>query len=106
MHRVQVAVLRGGPSSEHEASLKTGEVAMKHIPQDIYEVQDIFISRDGIWHKQGFPISSTDVISRSDVIFNALHGQYGEDGKVQHILEVHGIPFTGSGSIASALGMN
>ncbi len=87
---------------------------MKHISSDIYnetggtiyEVQDIFISRDGIWHRHGIPVSPTQAISRVDVIFNALHGHYGEDGKVQHILELHGIPFTGSGSFSSALGMN
>lgn len=110
MHRIHVGVLRGGPSREHEASLKTGETAIKYISEDdygdIYEVQDIFISRDGIWHKQGIPVAPTNAISRVDVIFNALHGHYGEDGKVQHILEMHGIPFTGSGSFSSAVGMN
>lgn len=106
MHRIHVGVLRGGPSREHDVSLKTGEVVIKHIPDDIYEVQDIFISRDGTWHRQGIPIAPTQAISRVDVIFNALHGHYGEDGKVQHILELHGIPFTGSGSFSSSLGMN
>lgn len=106
MHKVRVGVLRGGPSSEHEVSLKTGETAIRHIPQDYYEIEDIFISLDGQWHRQGLPVTPTHAISRVDVIFNALHGHFGEDGKVQHILETHGIPFTGSGSFASAVGMN
>ena len=106
MHKKRVGVLRGGPSSEYEVSLKTGETVMKHIPQDKYDVQEIFISRDGTWHRAGVPIEPHDVFAHVDVIFNALHGQYGEDGKVQHLLEKFHVPFTGSKTFASALGMN
>jgi D-alanine-D-alanine ligase len=52
------------------------------------------------------PTDQYDIAHRFDVIFNALHGSYGEDGKVQQILETHGIKFTGSDSLASAVGMN
>ena len=54
MHRTRVAVLRGGPSSEYEVSLKTGAAVIKNIPQDIYDVQDILISKQGIWYKRPF----------------------------------------------------
>lgn len=106
MHKVRVGVLRGGPSNEYDISLQTGETVIKHIPKDTYHIQDILISRDGQWYKDGLPITPHQVLSHVDVIFNALHGYYGEDGKVQHILEQHRIPFTGSGSFASAIGMN
>jgi len=106
MNRIRVGVLRGGPSSEYEVSLKTGAAVINHIPRDIYDIQDIFISRDGVWHKNGAPIVPHNIFPNLDVVFNALHGQYGEDGKVQHILEMHKIPFTGSGSFSSVLGMN
>jgi D-alanine-D-alanine ligase len=106
MHKPRVGVLRGGPSSEFEVSLKTGDTVIKHIPESHYEVQDIFISKDGTWHKNGVVITPHNALSHVDVVFNALHGQYGEDGKVQHLLEMHKVPFTGSGSFASALGMN
>jgi D-alanine--D-alanine ligase len=105
-HPLRVVVLRGGPSDEFEVSLKTGATVLEHIPKDSYHVQDIVIARDGVWHKNGVPISPHKAISQADNVFNALHGAYGEDGKLQHILELHRIPFTGSGSFASALAMN
>lgn len=106
MQKVHVGVLRGGPSGEYDTSLKTGGIVIQHIPQETYDVQDILISKEGIWHKNGLPVSPHDAVSRVDVVFNALHGYYGADGKVQHLLELYGVPFTGSLSLASALGMN
>lgn len=106
MHKPRVAVLRGGPSSEYDVSLKTGETVLKHIPTDHYHVEDIIISKDGVWHRKGIPVTPHDLFPHVDVVFNAMHGQYGEDGKVQHLLEMHGMPFTGSRAFASALGMN
>lgn len=106
MQKIRVAVLRGGTSDEYEASLKTGATVLDHIPENIYQTQDILITREGVWHKNGVAVIPHDIISHTDVVFNALHGQYGQDGKVQHILELHGIPFTGSGAFASSLGMN
>jgi len=108
-NRIRVGVLRGGPSSEYEVSLKTGGAVLKTIRENLadrYEVHDVFIDRDGVWHLNGFPFLPTDGQSRFDIAFNALHGAYGEDGKVQAILETHNIPFTGSGSISSGIGMN
>lgn len=106
MHRTRVSVLRGGPSNEYDISLKTGASVIKSLSPEKYNVRDILIDKKGTWHMQGVPVLPHDVISNSDVIFNALHGNYGEDGKLQHILEVHQIPFTGSGSFASAVAMN
>lgn len=106
MHKIRVGVLRGGPSNEYEVSLKSGATVLNNLSQDKYSVRDIFIDREGQWHTHGLPIMPHDALTHIDVAFNALHGNYGEDGKVQHILESHGIPFTGSGSFASALGMN
>jgi D-alanine-D-alanine ligase len=104
-----IGVLRGGPSSEHEISLNTGASVLRAIRDnhnDKYKTHDVFIDRDGEWHIDGEPALLREILPRIDVAFNALHGAYGEDGKVQHILEVHEKPFTGSGSLASALGMN
>ena len=106
MGKIRVAVLRGGPSSEYEVSLKTGATVLQHIPQEVYDAHDIFISREGEWYRNGVQFTPHEALSHFDVIFNALHGQYGEDGKVQHILEMSGIPFTGSGSFASSVAMN
>jgi len=106
MSKIRVGVLRGGPSNEYEISLKTGSAVLKNLSEEKYQTSDIVISSEGIWYKNGIPITPHHVISHLDVIFNALHGSYGEDGKVQHILEMHRIPFTGSGSFSSAIGMN
>ncbi|MEI6238403.1 MAG: D-alanine--D-alanine ligase [bacterium] len=104
--KIQVGVLRGGPSHEYDVSIKTGAAVIKNIPKERFDVVDIFLDKNGEWHVAGLPISPDLALKRLDVVFNALHGQYGEDGKVQRFLEAHGIPFTGSGSHSSAVGMN
>jgi D-alanine-D-alanine ligase len=104
-HKIRVAVLRGGPSSEYDISLKTGEAVLKHLPHK-YEGIDVFISKDGTWHVSGIPKTPADALKHVDVAFVALHGQFGEDGKVQKILEHIGIPFTGSRAFESAIAMN
>lgn len=103
--KTKVAVLRGGPSSEYEVSLKTGTGVLANLP-DHYEGIDVLIDKKGVWHIGGLPFDPKHLLKRADVAFIAMHGEYGEDGKVQRLLENLHIPFTGSGSLASALGMN
>ncbi|MFA4890091.1 MAG: hypothetical protein WC587_00435 [Candidatus Paceibacterota bacterium] len=103
--KIKVGVLRGGPSDEHDVSLKTGKSALDNLPEN-FTGYDIFLSREGDWYFEG-KLSHPEKIFRSiDVVFNALHGKYGEDGKVQQLLETYKIPYTGSGIFGSALGMN
>ncbi|MFW5853014.1 MAG: D-alanine--D-alanine ligase family protein [Patescibacteria group bacterium] len=106
MPKIRVGILRGGPSSEYEVSLKTGAEILKHLPTDKYTPADIFIDKQGVWHSIGLPISPAKVFEQTEVIFNALHGEYGEDGQVQKVLEDFQVPYTGSGRLASALGVN
>jgi len=106
MSKLRVGVLRGGPGGEYEVSLKTGAHVMEHLPKETYHPVDIFIDKNGIWHIQGLERSPGEISGMVDVVFNALHGEYGEDGKVQQILEAHKIPYTGSGIQPSAVGMN
>lgn len=106
MSKLRVGVLRGGPSSEYEVSLKTGASVLASLNQERYEPHDIFIDKQGMWHFRGVPTETHHVLQKVDVVFNALHGPYGEDGTVQRILELNGIPFTGSGSLGSSIGMN
>jgi len=106
MSKLRVGVLRGGPSSEYEVSLKTGHNVLRSLPEDRYSPVDIFLSKDGQWHFKGRPIAPMDVVDHVDVVWNALHGKYGEDGKVQRLLENAGIPYTGSGVLPSAIGMH
>ncbi|MFZ2484488.1 MAG: D-alanine--D-alanine ligase [Minisyncoccia bacterium] len=106
--RTRVAVLRGGPSSEYDVSLKTGGHVLSLLREmpETYDPLDIFISKKGEWHRDGLAREPHEALRHSDVVWNALHGQYGEDGQVQRVLEGLQIPFTGSGAFASALSMN
>ncbi|HEY4496482.1 MAG TPA: D-alanine--D-alanine ligase [Candidatus Paceibacterota bacterium] len=106
MSKIIVGVLRGGPSSEYEVSLKTGASVLKNLNRERYEPRDILIAKDGAWHMDGFRRGEDYILHRVDVVFNALHGEYGEDGKVQRIMEHFGASFTGSLSLPSAIAMN
>lgn len=105
MASVRVGVLRGGPSSEYDVSLKTGQAVLKHLPENKYQSVDILITKDGTWHIAGLPVTPAQAAAQVDVFFNCLHGEYGEDGTVQKILDGLLMPYTGSGAFASALGM-
>jgi D-alanine-D-alanine ligase len=104
-HKTRVGVLRGGPSPEYEVSLKTGSTILANLPEE-YEPLDIFVSKDNVWHTSGLEKDPYKILKTVDVVINAMHGAYGEDGTVQKYLENFGIPYTGSDSISSALGMN
>ncbi len=103
--KTRVGVLRGGPSSEYAVSLETGACALSHLG-DQYEPLDIFIDREGEWHLLGAKREPHKILGRVDVVLNALHGAYGEDGKVQEILWAHGTPFSGSRQLGAALSLN
>jgi len=106
--KIRVAVLRGGPSSEYDTSLKSGGHVLSLLREfpEKYEPFDIFISKDGEWHKEGLVREPQRIIRHADVVWNALHGSYGEDGEVQKILESYKVPFTGPGTLGAALSMN
>jgi len=89
---IRVGVLRGGTGTKYDASLATGAYVLKHLPRDLYEPVDIFIDRAGQWHVGGVPVSHDKLQRRIDVVWNALHGFYGEDGKAAQLLENLGIP--------------
>lgn len=101
-----VGVLRGGPSREHEVSLKTGAAMLANLPEDRYLAKDIYIDRQGQWHDRGRATTPDRVLRQIDVALVGLHGEYGEDGEVQKILELFGVPYTGSDSFASYLAMH
>ena len=104
--RTVVAVLRGGPSFEYDTSLKTGAAVLDALDKEKYEPRDIFIDRNGQWHMHGIGVSPEKALFGTDVAFNSLHGHYGEDGQVQRLLEQLGVPYTGSGAVASAASFN
>jgi len=101
----KVAVLRGGPSQQYTRSLESGAYILKNLPEK-YEGRDVFIDKAGDWYVNGIKVKPQHALDHVQVVWNALHGEYGEDGKVQHLLENINMPYTGSDSIASALSMN
>lgn len=106
--KIKVAVLRGGPSHEYDASLKTGAHVLsllREMPEK-YEPIDVFISKDGEWHLGGLVHEPHQALKSAHIVWNALHGSYGEDGQVQELLENLKVPFTGSSSVSSALSMD
>jgi D-alanine-D-alanine ligase len=95
--RYRIGVLLGGPSAEREVSLVSGKAVTRALRRMGYNVTAVNVTRNlpALLHKH-----------RVQVVFNALHGKIGEDGCVQGLLEVMGIPYTGSGVTASALCMD
>ena len=106
MKNLRVAVLRGGPSDEYDVSLMTGQQVIAALERMGVTVVDVIISRKGQWLVHGFERSPKDALVFADVVFNALHGQYGEDGTVQRELDRLGVRYTGSRAYPSALAMN
>lgn len=107
---IRVGVLRGGPSEEYGVSLATGEHVLSYLRstalKDKYHTIDILIDKNGAWHVGGLPTSLEQLHLKVDLIINALHGAYGEDGKVQQQLDEWNIPYTGSTAFASAQSMH
>ncbi len=102
----RVAVLRGGPSSEYEVSLKSGAAVLTALRALEYPHKDITITKKGDWLESGILRSPEKALEAVDVVFVALHGEYGEDGQVQRILQRLKIPFTGSNAFSSAVAFN
>jgi len=96
---VRVGVVMGGTSSEREISLRSGEAVARALEQSGHDVVRIDI---------GGGLEALDALTSAemDVAFLALHGKQGEDGCIQGVLELLGIPYTGSGVLTSALAMD
>jgi len=110
VRRLRVAVLMGGVSSEREVSLKTGRKIAEALDRERYEVVPLEIGRPQA-RSCGSPPGNELIPLLTDgrcpdVVFIALHGRYGEDGTVQGLLDLLGVPYTGSGVLASALALN
>src|SRR3989338_8264248 len=101
-----VGVLRGGPSNEHEVSLKTGAAVLANLAEERFIARDIYIDKSGQWHERGRPIQPERTLRQLDVVLIALHGAYGENGEVQRLLERFSVPYAGSDSFGSYLAMH
>jgi D-alanine-D-alanine ligase len=95
----KIAVVMGGPSAEREVSLNTGKAILAALQEAGYK------------NAVGIDLEPTRFVeqlreARIEVVFNAVHGQYGEDGILQGALELLGIPYTGAGVLSSAMAMD
>ena len=97
--RQNVALLVGGWSAERDVSLTKGREVEKALRASGYNVKWVEVTRD-------LDRLLADLTPRPDAIFNNLHGQGGEDGVIQGVLEILGVPYTHSGVLASAIGMD
>ncbi len=131
--RLRVGVLFGGRSGEHEVSLASAASVIRGLDPDKYEACPIGITKDGHWLmgegaakmlpdvlKNGrrvmltadpteaalIPLDRGAGAQRFDVVFPVMHGTYGEDGTIQGLLELAGLPFVGAGVLGSAIGMD
>jgi D-alanine-D-alanine ligase len=115
--RLRVAVLAGGRSSEHEISLASARSVLEALDPGSYDVVTVAIGRDGRWElgsgdgsvAESLPVPAANApatLGAVDVVLPILHGPFGEDGTVQGLLELAGIPYVGAGVAASALCMD
>ena len=113
-----LAVLFGGPSEEHEISLRSARTVVEHLNPSRYQVHLLGITKDGGWLGEA---ASRRLLNGEDpgeaggqpflpqgtaCVFPVLHGPYGEDGRVQGWLELLGVPCVGSGSLGAQLAMD
>ncbi|HKG44588.1 MAG TPA: D-alanine--D-alanine ligase family protein [Gaiellaceae bacterium] len=115
-----MAVLLGGRSSEHDVSLASARSVIDALDPERYETIAVEIGRDGRWElgtgdvgartpAETLPMPAARVpatLGEVDVVFPVLHGPFGEDGTVQGLLELAGVPYVGAGVLGSALAMD
>jgi len=123
--RTRVGILAGGRSSEHEISLASARSVLEALDPERYDVVSVAIARDGRWALDSpklHSVTSGDrpaetlpvpaeggtlaALASVDVVLPILHGPFGEDGTVQGLLDLAGIPYVGAGVAASALAMD
>jgi D-alanine-D-alanine ligase len=101
----RVAVIYGGRSGEHEVSLRSAKSIIDALDPEKYKVLHYLISKEGKWSPRPIvpePHGNPEI----DVVFPALHGTFGEDGTLQGLLELAGLPYVGAGVLASSVSMD
>jgi D-alanine-D-alanine ligase len=117
MKRLKVALLSGGPSPEHEVSVASCKKILANLDKKKFDTTVVMISRENMWdfgdsfenlNKEFDLLGGLKKLQEinPDIVFNGLHGEFGEDGTIQALLEKMGLKFTGSGSKASAKAMD
>jgi D-alanine-D-alanine ligase len=102
----RIGIIRGGVSDEYNMSLKTGAAVQQALHEAGFEAIDMLLDKQGVLHIKGIPADLEKTQMSVDYVWNALHGEFGEDGKIQALLDQYGIPYSGSGVLASAQAFN
>lgn len=125
MRKLNVMVIFGGKSGEHEVSLMSATSILNVMDRDKYNIIPVGITKEGIWKLYNGPIEeivtskweelgedmdlfslSKDNREKVDIVFPVLHGPFGEDGRLQGLLEMLNLPYVGAGVLASSVGMD
>ena len=123
--KISVSLIFGGRSAEHEISLISACAIHKNLDKARFAVRSVYITRAGLWKPVAAPSTDIPALERgpafsflpweagapvreagSDIYFPVLHGPFGEDGTIQGLLEMAGVPYVGAGVAGSALGMD
>jgi D-alanine-D-alanine ligase len=105
LRKINLGIIYGGRSGEHEISVRSAESVKKALRPERYDIQEFFITKEGRWQPHPIlpePGANPDL----DVVFPLLHGPFGEDGTVQGLLELAGLPYVGAGVLASSVSMD
>jgi D-alanine-D-alanine ligase len=103
--KIRVAVIYGGRTGEHEVSVRSAQAILAGLDPDKYEKIEYFIDQQGKW-RPGPILPEPGAHPGIDVVFPVLHGTFGEDGTMQGLLELAGLPYVGAGVMASAVSMD
>jgi D-alanine-D-alanine ligase len=103
--KTTVAVIYGGRSGEHEISIRSAKSIRAGLDRERYDVVDYFIDPAGKWSPEPI-LPEPGAHPEIDVVFPVLHGTFGEDGTVQGLLELAGLPYVGAGVLASSISMD
>ena len=103
--KTRVAVIYGGRSGEHEISIRSAKSIMAGLDRARYEVIEYFIDPAGKWSPRPI-LPEPGAHPEIDVVFPVLHGTFGEDGTVQGLLELAGLPYVGAAVLASSVSMD
>ena len=114
MANLNVCVIIGGMSTEHDVSMISGKNVVENLDKDKYEVYPVVIDKNGKWYEQSINNNEekkeieniVEYLKKKDVVFPVLHGLYGEDGTIQGMLELLKIPYVGCGILSSSICMD
>lgn len=136
MNKINLAVIYGGRSGEHQVSIESAASVINYINKSKYNIIPVYITIEGDWYwpvnpdlarnqnideidkkakkvailpspsVKGLKVLATDEVVQLDAVFPVMHGTFGEDGTIQGLLELASIPYVGAGVLASSVGMD